>query len=137
MILSEDDIIILVENYQNKTGYSQKKMAELCGMAGASTYNKWVNKKTDGGKLRYLLDFLKNTDQKLDLIFPNRNISENNNTVSEPEVTTYSCPDCIQKEKEKKDLEEKLRDKEKIIEQCEELLEMYRGKKGNPIPNSA
>lgn len=59
------------------------------------------------------------------------------NSVNEPEVTTYSCPDCIQKEKEKKDLEEKLRDKEKIIEQCEELLEMYRGKKGNPIANSA
>ena len=124
MILSEDDIITLVESYKNSHDYNQGKMAELCGMANASVYNKWVKKKTDGGKLRYLLDFLKNTDQNINILFPNRNANNNNSekSVNDPAITTYSCPDCITKEKTIQDLRE-------TIELQNELLDHYRPKK--------
>jgi len=63
--------------------------------------------------------------------------SEEKNLANEPAITTYSCPDCIKKEEEKKVLQDKLHEKEKMVKYCEELLEMYRGKKGNDIANSA
>ncbi len=120
MNLTENDIIDLIENYKNKFDLRQGKMAELCGMANASVYNKWVNKKTDGGKIKYFLDFLNNTDQDLHSAFPNRNKAQN--IYPTPESKKENSQDCISKQKEIDALRETINAKE-------ELLDLYREKK--------
>ncbi len=50
-----------------------------------------------------------------------KNETKETNTVSEPSVKTYSCPDCIAKQKEIDALQ-------KALDAKEELLNMYRDK---------
>jgi len=52
------------------------------------------------------------------------------NTAKEPEIKYFSCPDCIEKQKEIDRLSEQLKDKN-------ELLDFYRGKKENHFEDCA
>jgi transcriptional regulator with XRE-family HTH domain len=49
--------------------------------------------------------------------------------VTKSQDDTYYCPECIKKEKRLKELEAIIKDKQKIINQCEELLAIYRDEK--------
>jgi len=125
MDLTEDDIIDAIESYRLKNDRTNAEMAVLCGMANGSVYFKWVNKITAGGKIKYVTQFLKNTKKSLNDLFPNRNIPFSGNiidTVNEARITTYSCTDCINKQKEIDALKAALDAKD-------ELLEIYRHKK--------
>jgi hypothetical protein len=55
---------------------------------------------------------------------------DEDNSVSEPEIKYYSCPDCITKQQEIDRLNDQLKDKN-------ELLDFYRGKKETSVADSA
>ena len=82
-------------------------------------------------KLVYLVQLLNNTDISPNQLFGistrNEEIKPN---ISEPEIKTYSCQDCISKQKEIDALQ-------KALEAKEELLQMYRDKKENCSKSSA
>lgn len=97
MNLTEENIIDVIESYRTKLDLGNNEMAKLCGMANGSVYYKWVNKKTTGGKIRYMLEFLKNTSKSIEYIFPNRNyykLPEDTLKKADENVEIYSCPEC-------------------------------------------
>lgn len=105
-------------------------MADKCGMANASVYFKWVNKKTSGGKIKYLLKFLANTGKTINDLFPNGNIQVTEPellTVQDAEVEMYSCPDCRPRVKKINNQATRIKDLEYTIEVQKELIEKLRG----------
>ena len=124
-------------------------MAPLCGMANGSVYYKWVNKQTEGGKLKYLLDFLKNTNQSFDDLFVKEASREYKKAEEKPDVVNtkvelYSCPDCIERKKtideltvEVSRLNEKILDKQETIEALKGHIKTLECKKETDSENSS
>jgi hypothetical protein len=103
-------------------------------MANGSVYFKWVNKKTSGGKIKYLLEFLKNTGKEIKYIFTNRNdYSEENDDLdkTDEKIQIYSCPDCRPREKKIKEQAKRIEELEYTVGIQKELIENLRG--GNEV----
>ena len=130
MNLNEDHIIDAIESYCSKFDKTNDEMAEICGMANGSVYHKWVHKKTSGGKIKYLIEFLKNTGKEINYLFPNRNTypeeNEDLNNADE-KIQIYSCPDCRPREIEIKKQAKRIEDLEYTISVQKELIENLRG----------
>lgn len=73
------------------------------------------------------------TKKPVSYFFTNNNEDDDHN-LSEPKITTYSCPECINKQKELEKANQKIQELQEKYTAClEELL----GKKGSDIANSA
>lgn len=131
MNLTEDNIIDAIESYRSRLDLGNEEMANLCGMANGSVYYKWVNRKTSGGKIRYMIEFLKNTSKDINFIFPNGNrysIPEETFKKATDKIEIYSCPECrprVKKIIEQEDEIRKLKD---------EVLELHRDLKKLLLP---
>lgn len=123
MILNTEEIYANLDSLRKKKGYSQDKMAELIGMGGKSAYSKMLKLKSM--KLEYLVNLLNNTDitfeQLSGLSSKYKPVETKVDKVEEKTtvVTTFSCPDCISKQREIDALN-------KALDAKEELLEKYR-----------
>ncbi|WP_319228470.1 hypothetical protein [Draconibacterium orientale] len=124
MILKEQDIYDNLESFRNKNSYSQSKMAELMGLSNKQAYSNMVKNKTM--KMIYFVNLLNHSNLDVSRFFYSdhtyTDVSRKNNGPEEPSIITYSCQDCIKKEKTIQDLRE-------TISLQNELLEYYRPKK--------
>lgn len=124
-----------LNDFLSSKDFEQKDLAEALGVKKQQVSN-WLNLneqipvKHYPGIIKYFTDlparwFITGESEMLNKeVFPVQNESNDPGTPYN-KVTSYSCPDCISKEKEINAL--------KIaLEAKEELLEHYRGKKESP-----
>lgn len=135
MILNEEDVYNGFESYRNKNGLSQEQMAVLVGLKTKQAYGNMIKNKTM--KLKYLINLINNTGVSSDYILNPEtrkkqqgkdlnNPPENINIASDEKVTFYTCPDCIEKQKEINALKRENQLLEDKISLQNELLDKYR-----------
>jgi len=104
MNLNSEDIYSNIESFRNKHGYTLEKMAEIIGMSDKSAYSGMI--KNRRLKFKYFINLLNNTDLTADqLLFSSTKYQQANTKVDkvqdeEIKVRSFSCPDCIEKDKE-------------------------------------
>jgi hypothetical protein len=123
-MLNYNKIHSLINNYNT----AKSKLASFIGI-GESTFRDRLSKENlTPNDVEKIADYYK----KPIVYFFDR---DDNDLVNEPGVTTYSCPDCIKKQKEIDRLNSDIREVQKKYIECLEQLAASKG--GDHIANSA